>query len=135
MSMLAAKGTPGDMLLRMLGGGGLMDTLQAGGQMPGAYDYFQGQGLMTDPSQVHGMSEEERMRKMAEDMYKLQRYEQYQPQDMSQMQTPDASSMPMGQPNQNGLQSLMAMVGNVGQGERERPGQAYMSQYLQSLMR
>ena len=141
MSMLATKGSPGDMLLQMLGGGGLMDVLQSGGNMPAPYDYFQGQGLMTDMSQLPGgMTEEERMRKAAEDMYKLEQYEKYKPADMSQMYAQaqpvqDAASMPMGQPNQNGLQSLMAMVGNLGQGERQRPGQAYMSQYLQSLMR
>ena len=139
MSMLAAKGSPGDMLLQMLGGGGLMDVLQSGGKMPTPYDYFQGQGLMTDPVQNPGLSEEERLRKAAENMAKLQDYEQYKPADMSQMYAQaqpvgDASSLPMGQPNQNGLQSLMAMVGQVGQGERQRPGQAYVNQYLQSLM-
>jgi len=140
MSMLAAKGSPGDMLLQMLGGGGLMDVLQSGGHMPSPYDYFNGQGLMTDMTQVPGgVSEEDRLRKAAENMAKLQDYEQYKPADMSQMYAQaqpvaDAASLPMGQPNQNGLQSLMAMVGQLGQGERERPGQAYMGQFLQSLM-
>lgn len=134
--ILATKGSPGDILLQMLGGGGLMDYVQAGGQMPGPYDYFSDMGLMS-PQGI--LSDQDAMNSAAalDELNQFDRMAQpFEPNDMSgaYAQPADATQMPMGQPDQGGLMALMKMIGASGYQQPERPGQAYMNQYIQSLM-
>ena len=124
--------TPTDILIRMLSGDSLMNVDQ---YETDPYQYFMNAGLMS-PDVV---SDQEAMNAAAA-LDQLNQFDQmaqpFEPKDMSgaYAKPADATQMPMGQPDQGGLMSLMKMIGASGYQQPERPGQAYMNQYIQSLM-
>lgn len=122
-SLLDTKGGPADWFINQLTRDipGMNVAMQKGGQMPSAFEYFDGSfesGL--DPN----------VRKYLEAMYELEQSRNYNPRDMSQ-----AYANPQMLPTQDlSLGSLMGMAQSMGSGQRQGPGQGYIHPYIQSLM-